>query len=162
MRILIAVLLALVWPGALLAQDATRDRGILQAFIEDNLSDAGRVVQIDGFAGALSSRATVERLTIADDQGVWLVLEGAALDWNRSAVLAGRLEINELSAERLVLTRLPATGDAGNATPVGVAASCVANPPGWVVGPCAQSRARRARARVGLRRQSGRSGAQPR
>ena len=78
MRILIAVLLALVWPGALLAQDATRDRGILQAFIEDNLSDAGRVVQIDGFAGALSSRATVERLTIADDQGVWLVLEGAA------------------------------------------------------------------------------------
>ncbi|MDF0600431.1 translocation/assembly module TamB domain-containing protein [Psychromarinibacter sp. C21-152] len=108
---LLAVLLVLL-PGLALAQtteEEERDRGILQAFLEDNLSDAGRTVRIDGFEGALSSRATLDRLSIADDQGTWLILEGAVLDWNRSAILRGEVQVNELSAERLVLTRLPAT-----------------------------------------------------
>ena len=62
------------WPGGALphaAQDATQedDRGYLTAFLEDNLSDAGRQITITGFEGALSSRATIERLEIADDAG---------------------------------------------------------------------------------------------
>ncbi|MEM1387510.1 MAG: translocation/assembly module TamB domain-containing protein [Pseudomonadota bacterium] len=108
-----SLLLASLGLGAAFAQsgdaEAERDRGLLQAFIEDNLSSAGRSVQIDGFAGALSSRATLERLSIADDAGTWLVMENAVLDWNRSAVLRGRIEINTLSAERLIIERLPET-----------------------------------------------------
>lgn len=86
------------------------DRGFLQGLIEDNLSAAGREVRIEGFRGALSSRATLDRLTIADDDGIWLTLTGAVLDWNRSALLGGRIEINELSAEELVVTRIPGFG----------------------------------------------------
>ena len=63
------------------------DEGFITEFIEDNLSATARDVDIQGFAGALSSRATIERLTIADGQGVWLVAEDLALDWNRSALL---------------------------------------------------------------------------
>ncbi len=93
------------------AEDEQRDRGILQGFLEDKLSSAGRTIRIDGFAGALSSRATLDRLTIADDDGVWLTLENAVLDWNRSAILRGRVEITELTADRLVLPRLPVTNE---------------------------------------------------
>jgi translocation and assembly module TamB len=87
------------------------DRGYLQALLEDNLSGAGRQVSITGFAGALSSRATIEQLTIADDTGVWLTLKDVALDWNRSALLSGAVSVNELSAAEIVLDRLPQPGE---------------------------------------------------
>ena len=105
--ILIA-LLALAFPA--LAQDEARDdRGFLQGLLEDTLSDAGREVRIEGFEGALSSRATIDELTIADDTGVWLTLRGVALDWSRKALLDGRLEVNELKAGEILLPRRPAT-----------------------------------------------------
>ena len=103
-----AVFAALLWAGAAAAQDdSARDRGILQAFLEDNLSGAGRTVRIEGFQGALSGRATIEELTIADADGVWLTLRRAVLDWNRGALLSGRLEVAELSAEELLIPRAP-------------------------------------------------------
>lgn len=111
---------ALLWmPVALWAQQAQppadtgrqeeQDRGYLVTLLEDALSDAGREVRITGFSGALSSRASLEELTIADTKGVWLTLRGATLDWNRSALLDGRLEINALSAREILVPRLPAT-----------------------------------------------------
>ena len=87
------------------------DRSYLTALLEDNLSGAGRQVVITGFAGALSSRATIEQLTIADDTGVWLTLKDVALDWNRSALLSGAVSVNELSAAEIVLDRLPQPGE---------------------------------------------------
>lgn len=89
------------------------DRGYLTALLEDNLSGAGRAVVITGFEGALSSQATIERLTIADDAGVWITLEGVVLDWSRSALLRGVVDVSELSAKRIVLDRMPEAGDSG-------------------------------------------------
>lgn len=103
------MLMALFLPTQALAQESQRDRGILQSFLEDNLSAAGRDIRIEGFSGALSGRATIEELTIADSEGVWLTLRGAVLDWNRAALLAGRLEVAELSAEALIIPRAPVT-----------------------------------------------------
>ena len=94
-------------PVAATAQED--DRGYLTAFLEDNLSGAGRAVTITGFEGALSSRATMERLTIADDAGIWLTLEGVTLDWSRSALLRGIVDVSELSAREIVLERIPET-----------------------------------------------------
>ncbi len=83
------------------------DRGFLQALLEDNLSGAGRDVRITGFEGALSARAKIDRLTIADDDGIWLVMNDLVLDWNRRALLRGALAIDELSVEEIELPRLP-------------------------------------------------------
>lgn len=102
-----AAILLLAAPAG--AQD--EDRGVLEAFLEDNLSDAGREVQIVGFEGALSGRATLESLTIADEAGVWLTIEGAVFDWNRAALLGRRLEITELSANSIKVVRAPAASD---------------------------------------------------
>lgn len=114
-RVLYAGLLAgltLFGPGPAPAQETaqeTADKGFLTEFIQDNLSGAGRFVSIDGFAGALSTRASIDRMTIADSQGVWLTLDDVTLEWTRSALLAGRIEVAELSAGLIVLDRLPVT-----------------------------------------------------
>ncbi len=89
--------------------DADGGRGFLTSRIEGLLSGAGREVRITGFEGALSSRATIDRLTIADDEGVWLTIEDAVFDWDRSALFGRRLEIQELSAGLIKLDRFPAS-----------------------------------------------------
>lgn len=109
MRVL-AVLLALLMALPAAAQDIDDDdggRGYLAGLIENALSGAGREVRIFGFSGALSSQASLDRLEIADEEGVWLTITDARLDWDRSALLRGRLEVEELVAAEIVLERAP-------------------------------------------------------
>lgn len=81
--------------------------GLLERFIEDNLSGEGREVSIRGFAGALSGRATLDSLSVSDSEGEWLTMSDVVLDWSRGALLRGRLDVSELSASEIVLSRLP-------------------------------------------------------
>ncbi|MDS9466910.1 translocation/assembly module TamB domain-containing protein [Paracoccus sp. MBLB3053] len=125
-RLLVAIWFALLAPFAAIAQETDAgpdsaaeiaeevddDKGFITRFLEEKLSGAGRSVVIDGFQGALSSRATFERMTISDDQGVWITLENGAMQWHRAALLRGRVNIDELSAERVILPRLPSGGEA--------------------------------------------------
>ncbi|MBC2836079.1 translocation/assembly module TamB domain-containing protein [Paragemmobacter straminiformis] len=115
-RILLAAALALS-PLHAPAQEtqAETDKGYLAALLEENLSGAGRQVTITGFAGALSSRATIQSLSIADGEGVWITLNGVTLDWSRSALLLGVVDVTELSADEIILTRPPVT-DTGTGT----------------------------------------------
>jgi translocation and assembly module TamB len=91
-------------------QDTTdRDRSRIVAFLEDNLSGAGRDIRIEGFKGLLSSEATMDSLTVSDEQGVWFTLTDAVLDWKRTALLSGRLEVESLSAASIEINRRPVT-----------------------------------------------------
>ncbi|MAC76922.1 MAG: hypothetical protein CML66_02560 [Rhodobacteraceae bacterium] len=93
-----------------LAQDSDEDSGgRLVRFLENTLSGDGRTIRVVGLEGALSSRATIQRLEVSDDDGVWFVLENAVLDWNRLALIRGRFSVNELSAERIDFIRPPGT-----------------------------------------------------
>ncbi len=107
--------LALLAATPVLAQDD--DRGFIVGLIEDNLNAPGLTVRLDGFDGALSSTASVESLTVADDEGVWLRLEDVVLDWNRSALLRGRLEVEELSAGLISVVRAPLPAEGVEALP---------------------------------------------
>ncbi len=99
------------FPFTATAQDATAeaDKSYLASLLEENLSGAGRQVTITGFAGALSSRATIRSLAISDGQGVWITLNGVTLDWSRSALLRGVVDVTELSADEIILDRPPVT-----------------------------------------------------
>ncbi len=96
----------------LVAQTAAQDRDYLTALLEDNLSDAGRQVTILGFKGALSSVATLDEMTIADADGVWITLRDVSLDWSRSALLSGAVTVNALTAAEVILDRMPVMGGA--------------------------------------------------
>ena len=93
-----------------MAQD---DGTFLERLIQDSLSGAGREVRVTGFAGALSSTARLQSLTIADDDGIWLRLENAQLVWTRTALLRGRLEVETLAAERVEILRPPVPTETG-------------------------------------------------
>ncbi|MBW6418682.1 translocation/assembly module TamB domain-containing protein [Celeribacter sp. PS-C1] len=115
-RILLAS--TLLVPAALIAQDnssseTARDRSMIVGFLEDNLSGAGRDIRIEGFRGLLSSTATMDELTIADENGTWFTLRNAELDWSRTALLAGRVEVTRIAAEEIVFERLPETSTEG-------------------------------------------------
>ncbi|MBF9059181.1 hypothetical protein HKCCSP123_08295 [Rhodobacterales bacterium HKCCSP123] len=104
-RLLLALSAAALLAAPAAAQDDDRSR--IVRFLEDQLSDGARTVTIEGFRGALSATAELDRLTIADSEGVWLTLEGAELNWSRAALLRGALQINTLTAERLEVLRAP-------------------------------------------------------
>ncbi len=115
-RILLGAWL-LLCPALAAAQSsqAEEDKGFLTNLLQENLSSAGRAVRIDGFRGALSSRARIEQLTISDDEGVWLTIRDIVLDWNRSALLSGRVEVEEFTAKSIEMPRLPVTAEEGPA-----------------------------------------------
>ncbi len=104
-RLLIILLLAM--PAITSAASDTDGQGYLTQLLETNLSTAGQSVKITGFQGALSSRATLKTLTIADTKGIWLTLKGVTLDWSRSALLSGRVDVNQLTADEISVTRRP-------------------------------------------------------
>ena len=93
--------------AAEISAEADSDRGFLTGLLESNLSGEGRQVVIEGFQGALSSRATFTELRISDEDGAYLTLRNGAIQWNRSALLRRRIEIAELSADEILLPRLP-------------------------------------------------------
>jgi translocation and assembly module TamB len=104
MRIL-WLLSLMMMPFAAQAQESDKD--FLTRFLQDNLSAAGREVRITGFAGALSAQATMAQMTIADDEGIWLTVKDVTLDWSRSALLSGRIVIDQFSAAEIDLVRMP-------------------------------------------------------
>ena len=105
MRIWWALVLGLM-PWAAMA-DSAANKDYLTTWLQDTLSGAGRVVTIEGFAGALSTQARLTQLTIADAQGVWLTLKDVHLDWSQSALLTGEINITNLSAAEIDIDRLP-------------------------------------------------------
>ncbi|WP_371225453.1 translocation/assembly module TamB domain-containing protein [Roseovarius sp. 2305UL8-3] len=110
MRYLLILLTCLGLAAPAVAQDdAQSDRTFLENKLQELLSSAGRDVSIIGFEGALSSNARLELLTISDEDGIWLNLRDAQLIWTRRALLAGRLEIDQLRVGQIELLRLPKT-----------------------------------------------------
>ena len=116
---LMAMVLLTALPGSVRAQDDTprEGRSFLEGVLEGALSAEGRDVQVIGFAGALSSRATVEKITFSDPEGTWLTIREAVLDWDRSALLSGRLDVTSLSAASITLPRAPVPAPAGSPAP---------------------------------------------
>ncbi len=113
MRFVIICVLCLAPFIAVAQTQEDEDKGYLTKLIEDNLSGVSREVRIQGFEGALSSEATIDVLSIADADGVWLTVEDIVLNWRRSALLRGAIDVQELSAARIVVSRPPLAEDTG-------------------------------------------------
>lgn len=105
---LLAILLFILLAAPVYAQDeAEEEKSYFLSFVERQLSAPNRRISISGINGVLSSEVSVGTITVADRDGVWLRINNAKLVWSRSALLLGRLNINDLSAESVDLIRQP-------------------------------------------------------
>jgi len=101
--------LAVLWFTAGAHSQGQTDQGVLANLISRALSTPTTRVTIGQVEGALSSNAVIRDVKIADRNGDWLLLDRARLVWTRTALLRGRLEVNELEIDRLQVLRKPET-----------------------------------------------------
>lgn len=87
--------------------DDDADKSWFVQWVESKISTPDRKISLGRIDGTLSSDVKIDRITIADRQGVWLTIDGAHLVWTRTALLRGVLDINRLEATSITVARLP-------------------------------------------------------
>lgn len=86
-------------------------QGVLAGVISRLLTTPTARVEIGGIEGVLSRRATITGIRVGDEDGIWLSLARAEIDWSLTALLRGRLEVSELTLSELEITRRPVPTD---------------------------------------------------
>jgi translocation and assembly module TamB len=115
MRASTGILLAIAMTGGglavalpLVAQDQMspeQQKDWLVQFVEGQLSTPERQIRLSNIDGALSSQASIREVTISDNEGVWLRINNAAIDWDQGALFTGRLMVRQLSADSIEYIR---------------------------------------------------------
>jgi translocation and assembly module TamB len=97
--------------GAVIAQEESEqnDPGWVTRQIQGLLSGPGRTVTIGRVSSSWSLDVTIYDLAIADDDGVWLNVDQAKLDWAAGALFRREFRISGLDVNHMTLERLPAS-----------------------------------------------------
>lgn len=136
-RILIALLvLPLIVVGALLvAIDSAPVRAWLKTTIETAASTPGEMeVTIDDLGPGLPGALRIGRVSLADGQGPWLLIEDVALDWNPWALIGGTVDVEVMTVGSVALLREPVSDTpVGDATPPADEGFALPEPPGIAV-----------------------------
>ncbi|MBU1304449.1 MAG: hypothetical protein KKF33_02870 [Alphaproteobacteria bacterium] len=108
--IILLAVCGLAAPVALVAQDVLtmsedQQKDWLTSFVQDRLSTPERQIRISNIDGALGSDVSVRHITISDEQGVWLRVTNARLNWNQAALFTGRLDVRSLTADSIEYLR---------------------------------------------------------
>lgn len=113
----IAVLLpAALAAGLLIWANSAPGRAWIVAEVARATAGSDAQVHIETLKPGLPGALQVQGLTIADDQGVWLTLAEARLQWNPWQLLRGTVRIDSLTGRGLTVARLPA-GDTEDPAP---------------------------------------------
>lgn len=109
MRALLTLLLLLFTLPAFAQQETPEEeRSLFQSFVENQLSGPNRQIRIRNIQGVLSSNAQIGEITVADNEGVWLRITNASIDWSRSTLIfSQRLQIDRLAADSIEVLRQP-------------------------------------------------------
>lgn len=75
--------------------------------IANLISTENAQVQITGLSGALTGALRIEEVTVSDADGVYLTASDLALDWSPLALARSNVQVQNLSAGQITLTRLP-------------------------------------------------------
>jgi translocation and assembly module TamB len=101
-------------PFIAIAQDSGEDyqdmsneeqKDWLTQFVQDRLSTPERQISLSNIDGILGSDVSVREITISDQEGVWLRINNARLNWNQAALFLGRLEVRSLAADSIEYIR---------------------------------------------------------
>ncbi len=103
LAVTLALLLALAWVGL--------STPFGMQLIETGAQMAG--VGITGLSGRFPAALAAERITVADHNGIWLTVDGAALAWAPLDLFAWRVNIASLAARRVAVARAPVPDASG-------------------------------------------------
>jgi translocation and assembly module TamB len=95
-----------------LEMDNEEQKDWLTTLVQDRLSTPERQIRLSNIEGVLGSNVQIDEITIADDEGVWLRVNNAQLNWNQAALLLGRLEVETLAADSIEYLRNPNPSEA--------------------------------------------------
>ena len=91
-----------------IAIDSAPVRAWLTATIIEAVSTPGEMeVGIEDLGPGLPAAVNIGAVTVADRDGVWLRIEGIALDWNPWALIGGNVVIDDLSVGSVTVLREP-------------------------------------------------------
>ncbi len=109
--VVLAAGLAGAWTFATAQEDESEERSRFVRFVEERISTPDRQISLGRIEGALSSDVRISSITISDPEGVWLTINDVRLVWSRLALLRGRLDIDLLEAESIVVERAPVAAE---------------------------------------------------
>lgn len=105
-------LIAYAAGGAFVAGTAIAAVGPGAPWVVDSFGDGARVwrlgrIEIDGVTGGWLGALRARRITIADDEGIWLEARDVALDWRPQDVFFGSVRVNAARANVITVLRQP-------------------------------------------------------
>lgn len=80
--------------------------------VERALNEPGRTANVEGIEGLIPFNVRIGRFSLSDDRGTWLEVDRAKVDLSPTDLLAGKVSLREIGAERIRLDRLPPAGPA--------------------------------------------------
>ena len=112
----LVALAALLLAGLVVIGNLTVARPLIE-YVTAQLS--GGRVQLQGLSGRFPDRLRARRLSLADPRGIWLQAEQVSLDWSPLPLIAGHVDVAQLSAARVQVLRRPAYAGAGTGAGAG-------------------------------------------
>jgi len=84
---------------------------------------SGGQVHVEGLGGFFPGRLHADKIAVADKEGVWLRIDGAAIRWSALSLLANHIAVQDVSAARVTVLRrpLPATSQGGETPRIDIA-----------------------------------------
>ncbi|MBX9747165.1 MAG: hypothetical protein K2X34_09705, partial [Hyphomonadaceae bacterium] len=98
--------------AAVLVSGAAIGIGPLAPWVVDQVADGARIwrlgrIEIEGVRGAWLGSLTAERITIADEQGVWIEASNVTLAWRPQDILGGSVRLDAARANAIIIHRQP-------------------------------------------------------
>jgi len=103
--LLVLIAAALVGGRYYIGSDGGREM-VLQRLQDLKISRYGRL-KVYGLKGDLLSDFTIDRVTLADSQGVWLEVNKISMDWSYLALVGRSFHANDIKAETVRVLRRP-------------------------------------------------------
>ena len=116
MAVLLTVQLLLAGPAGA-AFEMPSIKNWIAGKIHDWTAGTNYQVEITGLGGSLPFAPHLDRLTLADQQGVWLTAEDVTLDLAWTDLFGGEIRLEDATARRLAVARLPVTPTPSPAEP---------------------------------------------
>lgn len=118
-RLAFALFSLTAFTGLALAADtgATNDggnggvRGWIAGMIEKMVNGPNLTVSIGAISGAVPFNFTIDRVTVADRDGVWLTLDQLHLNLALTALVTGRAKADAIEAQRVIVARAPVSDE---------------------------------------------------